>query len=137
MAWNGLITAGVSGWEVPNHMIEHPISSFHDIHHGAGLCIVIPAWMTYFEKKYRKSFAQFARNIFNINDDGEEELSRLGIEALKKWLKKIGCPISFSDANLPENDLEKLAKSSIKLAEQWGMKGYKKEDIINILKLCL
>ncbi len=137
LAWNGLLAAGLTGWHAPNHMLEHPLSGFYNVHHGAGLSIVIPAWMTYYEKKYRKRFAQFARNVFGIDLKSDEETSKSGIVALKKWFQKIKSPVSFTEANLPKNNLEEIADSSVELAEMWGIDGYNREDILNIFKMCI
>jgi alcohol dehydrogenase YqhD (iron-dependent ADH family) len=47
-ALNGLIYAGTSGYSYPNHMIEHSLSALFNVPHGAGLSVVIPAWMKWY-----------------------------------------------------------------------------------------
>lgn len=46
MALNGLTHVGIAGGSFPNHMIEHAMSAVCDVPHGAGLSVVMPAWMT-------------------------------------------------------------------------------------------
>ncbi|WP_425271860.1 hypothetical protein [Rodentibacter myodis] len=45
-ALNGLAYVGTKDYSYPNHMIEHAMSAVCDVPHGAGLLVVMPAWMT-------------------------------------------------------------------------------------------
>lgn len=46
LAHNGLCGVGkVEDWS--SHRLEHEISAFYDVAHGAGLAVMIPAWMTF------------------------------------------------------------------------------------------
>lgn len=45
MALNGLIGCGKGSQSWSCHPIEHELSAFYDITHGAGLAIVTPKWM--------------------------------------------------------------------------------------------
>jgi alcohol dehydrogenase YqhD (iron-dependent ADH family) len=137
LAFNGISTAGVDGASVPNHMFAHILGAHYDIAHGAALSIIVPAWMKYSYKENLSQFVRFSENVFGIKKGNDEETSLAGINALKNWFKGIGAPISFHDANLPTDELDKLADSVIELSELWDIKGYTKEIILDILKLCL
>ena len=52
LAWNGLANAGLEGAITPNHMLEHPMSALYNVAHGAGLSIVMPAWLRYKKNRY-------------------------------------------------------------------------------------
>ena len=46
IAHNDLLSTGrIGDWA--SHQIEHEISAIYDLAHGAGLAIVLPAWMKY------------------------------------------------------------------------------------------
>jgi len=137
LAWNGLSVAGVGKTTSPNHMLEHSLSAFYDIAHGAGLSIVLPAWMTYESIKENSKFVQFAENVFGIKTSDKNKTAADGIKAFKDWCQKIKSPVSFSEANLPITELEDLAENALETAKLWGIKGYVKKDIIDIYKLCL
>lgn len=137
LAWNGLSTAGVEDSSFPNHMFAHILGAQYDIAHGAALSIIIPAWMKYKYKENLSQFAGFAETIFGIKEKSQETAAIKGIEQLKNRFKKIGSPVSFKDAKLPDSELEKLADEIIDLSKIWGIKGYPKQVIIDILKLCL
>jgi len=137
LALNGLPIAGIGPCGFPNHAIEHSLSAFYDIAHGAGLAIVIPGWMTHNSQKNPAKFAQFAQRVFDVADQGSPVATAAkGIEALKAWFKKIGCPVTLSDADIPETDIEKLADNATMLATKWGLTAYTKEEIAKVLNCC-
>lgn len=137
LALNGLHLAGVGGFGFPNHAIEHSLSALYDIAHGAGLAIVIPGWMTYSAEKNPAKFAQFARRVFHIVDeDSQEKTAARGIETLKNWFKKIGSPVSLSGVDIPESDIDAIARNATMLATKWGLTAYTKDEIAKILTLC-
>ncbi len=137
LAFNGLATAGVEGASVPSHMFAHILGAYYDIAHGAALSIIVPAWMKYKYKGNLKQFVRFAENVFDIKKSNDEETALAGIDALESWFKKIGAPVSFKDAGLPDGELDALADSIIELSELWDIEGYPKPVIMDILKLCL
>ena len=107
--WLGLGRGG--DWS--SHEIEHEISAFYDIAHGAGLCIIIPAWMKHVYQNDVAYFAKFANRVFDIeiNPNHLEETALKGIAALERFYQEIGMPIRFSDANLPTHQIDELVKN--------------------------
>jgi alcohol dehydrogenase YqhD (iron-dependent ADH family) len=137
LAWNGIGSAGLSGGSIPNHLFAHILGGHYDIAHGAALSIVVPAWMKHKCAEKAERFAKFAENVFDIKGNDINSKALAGIEAFKKWFIEIGSPVSFKDAGLPDDELDKLADDVVELAGIWGVKGYPREVIIEILKLCL
>jgi alcohol dehydrogenase YqhD (iron-dependent ADH family) len=136
LAWNGLGTAGLKGAGVPCHMFAHILGAYYDIAHGAALSIIVPGWMKFMLEQKAKRFAKFAKNIFEINEKNDKNAAKKGIEAFEKWCTAIGAPISFHDANLPTNEMDRLADSVLTLAKVWEVEDYTKEDIIKIFEKC-
>ncbi len=128
-ALNGLTPAGTEGGNFPNHMIEHALSAIYNVPHGAGLSVVIPAWMKWYEAQNSIQFKRFAKEIFN------EEGSAQGIEKLESWFVKIGSPTTLKAANIPRENIEELAINANSLAIIWGIgKIYSKDTIVEILE---
>ena len=50
-----------------SHQIEHELSAFYDCAHGAGLAVVMPAWMEYVMDHDVMRFARFAVNVFGCD----------------------------------------------------------------------
>ncbi|MFA6191349.1 MAG: iron-containing alcohol dehydrogenase [Sulfurimonas sp.] len=128
-ALNGLTPAGTEGGSFPNHMIEHSLSALYNVAHGAGLSVVIPAWMKWYENQNPVQFQRFAKEIFN------EDTSRKGIEKLEAWFRKIGSPTTLADASILREGIEELAINASELAKIWGMGVlYSKDTIAEILE---
>ena len=135
LAFNGLTTAGMGRIAFPAHMIEHSLSALYDIAHGAGLSIVLPAWMKYAARLNPAKFARFARQIFNTGHTDEMSAALDGIEGLKDFFASIGSPVSLKDADIPRADIENIADNAAGTARLWGMRSYTREVIAEILTL--
>ncbi len=128
-ALNGLTPAGTAGGSFPNHIIEHDLSALYNVAHGAGLSIVIPAWMKWYKEQNTAQFERFAKEVFGVNG------ADAGIEKLESWFAKIGSPVRLQDANIPKEGIEALALNASELAKIWGMGDlYSKEIIAEILE---
>ena len=140
LAWSGLLNAGVDGASIPNHMIEHPLSAYHDVTHGAGLSVVIPAWLRYMKPRIARRIIQFGRNILGVGERlaSLDELAQADvvIEALEAWYRRIGTPVSFEEAGIVDPDIEAFTAHALHLAELWNVPGYTAEDIRGIYALC-
>lgn len=123
-ALNGLTPAGTAGGSFPNHLIEHSLSALYNVAHGAGLAIVIPAWMEWHKEQNIKQYERFSREIFGTQNTEE------GIQLLKAWFKKIGAPTSLKDAKIPKEELDKIALNASETAKVWGMDGVYTKDVI-------
>lgn len=139
IAHNGSFDMGRSS-DWASHQLEHELSGFYDIAHGAGLAIMIPAWMKYVYKHDIARFAQFGNRVFNleINTFNPEETALLAIEHLENFFRELELPVRFSEANLPTHEVDKLAKSLVINSESVGnfVKIYEK-DAREIYKLAL
>ncbi|HDQ14030.1 MAG TPA: iron-containing alcohol dehydrogenase [Sediminispirochaeta sp.] len=140
LAWSGLLNAGVEGAALPNHMIEHPLSAHHDIAHGAGLSIVIPAWLRHMKPHISKRIVRFGRRILGASEQleglSEDAQADRVIEMLESWYRRIGTPVTFAEGGIVDPDIEALTEQALKLAEYWGIRGYSAEDVKSIYHLC-
>ena len=131
-ALNGLTHVGVAGVTFPNHMIEHALSAICNVPHGAGLSIVMPAWMKWYQEKNEAQFKRFAQTIFG-RESAEE-----GIEALEAWFAKIGTPTKFAHCGIEEKSIPAIVENAVDNAHYFGMdEVYTKEVIEKILKKAL
>lgn len=127
-ALNGLTPSGTAGGSFPNHMIEHSLSALYNVAHGAGLSVVIPAWMKWYKEQNLPQFERFAKEVFGLDSADE------GIKALENWFAKIGSPVCLADAGIPREGIVDLAENAAETAVLWGMgNDYNKDIIIDIL----
>lgn len=134
LGFNGLTTAGMGRVIMPAHMIEHSLSALYDIPHGAGLSIVLPAWMRWALGSKTEKLARFAREIFHVKGRNSKQVAQKGIACLKLWFESIGSPVSLSAANIPETDIDIIAQNAFALAQLWCYEGYSKDVIAQILR---
>ena len=129
-ALNGLTKIGVGNIIFANHMIEHSLSALYNVPHGAGLSVVIPAWLKWFVEKDDTQIKRFAKVVFDKNSALE------GIQELEKWFAKIGSPITLKELNIPEKDIEDIAKNVYKTSLRWNVSEIYTIDVIkDILNL--
>ncbi|RSC25229.1 iron-containing alcohol dehydrogenase [Pseudomonas putida] len=99
LAQNGLTFSGSAGFSYPNHAIEHSLSALFNVPHGAGLSVVMPAWMKWYQEQNKPQFERFAKHVFGL-DSAEE-----GIAALERWFDEIGTPTRLGQLNIQAPDL--------------------------------
>jgi len=115
LALNGITYAGTSGFGYPNHMIEHSLSALFNVPHGAGLSVVMPAWMKWFYGRNPAQFERFAKQVFGLKSAEE------GIAALEKWFDKIGTPTRLSQLNITAADLPAVLENLEGNARWFGL----------------
>lgn len=95
-----------------SHEIEHELSSLYDVAHGAGLAVIMPAWMTYVMKHDANRFAQFAVRVWgcDMNFANAEITATEGIERFRIFLSSIGMPVNFKELGAKEEDIPALVK---------------------------
>ena len=96
-----------------SHGIEHELSGMYDCAHGAGLAVIMPAWMKFVMKHDVMRFAQFATRVWNCKMDfsDPEKTAREGIAAFRNFLTSIGMPANLSEVGGKEEDIPQLAKN--------------------------
>jgi len=135
-ALNGIIGVGKEQ-EWASHDIEHAISAVYDVPHGLGLAIVFPQWMKYVIDTIPHKFAQFARNIWGIQGDDDFEVGLEGINRLIDFYESIGVPTKLSKIGINDERLEEMAEKATLFGPLGNTKKLTKDDVLNILKMCL
>lgn len=126
-ALNGLIYSGTAGYSYPNHMIEHALSALFNVPHGAGLSVVIPAWMKWYQARNPAQFDRFAQNIFGLQTGTE------GIAALESWFNKIGTPTRLSQLGIIEANLPATIDNVLVNAKWFGIPDTYTKDVVSII----
>ncbi|MDR0448222.1 MAG: iron-containing alcohol dehydrogenase, partial [Treponema sp.] len=140
LAHNNLAGTGRAG-DFASHMIEHELSGFNDVAHGAGLAVIVPNWMKYVYKHDLSRFVQFAVRVFGIEENfhNQEETALRGIKATKEFFGSIGMPLTLKEIGIEEKDFTTIAGKVKKFDTAKGTVGnflpLKDPDIVEILKL--
>ncbi|MBO7384304.1 MAG: iron-containing alcohol dehydrogenase [Fibrobacter sp.] len=135
VAHNDIIGCGRSqDWN--SHAIEHELSGLYDCAHGAGLAVIMPAWMEYVMHHNVMRFAQMATRVFGVEMDFEnpEATAKEGICRFRKFLKSIGMPINFEELGAKEEDIPTLV-DKLNPGDGWGFLPLKRADVTAIYKI--
>ena len=94
-----------------SHQMEHELSAFYDCAHGAGLAVVMPAWMEYVCGHDVLRFARFAVNVFGceMNFAHPENTAREGIARLREFFRSIGMPTTLEEVGGKAEDIPSMA----------------------------
>ncbi len=100
-----------------SHFMEHEISAVYGVTHGAGLAVIIPAWMTFMADHNPGKVAQMARRVFDVNSHDDRTAAVEGISCLKAFFGSLGLPVTFAGLGIESPDIPLLVK---KLHENKG-----------------
>ena len=142
-------TGRAGGWE--SHALEHAISAFKtDITHGAGLAVVMPAWMRYVWREDPERFLLFGSEVFGIEPieegdegyEGEESAIEWAVEAtideLAAFFQSLGMPATFDEFGLKPEDIDAICDivADAKGEEFGGFKKLNRADVKAIYETC-
>ena len=116
LAHNGICGTGrKEDWA--SHAMEHEISAVYGVTHGAGLAVVMPAFMTFMAAHAPAKGAQLARRVVDVVETDDRKAALEGIERLKAFFASLGLPLTFSQLGIENPDVELLVR---KLHENKG-----------------
>lgn len=127
LALNGITFAGTAGFSYPNHAIEHSLSALFNVPHGAGLSVVMPAWMKWYHNRNPQQFARFANKIFGV------EGAEAGIAALEAWFTRIGTPVRLPQLNIQESDIAAITANVRGNVTAFGIADIYTTDVIDTI----
>ena len=134
LAHNNVCGAGrVQDWA--SHGIEHELSAFYGCAHGAGLAVVMPAWMAYVMKADVARFARFASKVFGVAEGEPADMAEEGIRRYRAWLHELGMPLTFAELGARPEDIPALvAKLGLNGGTLGNFMPLGDEDVAAILK---
>lgn len=95
MALNNLIGVG-AGEDWATHMIEHELSAFYDIPHGAGLAIITPKWMKAVKKEKERKLIQYGKRIWGFKGT-DKKTAEKAIEKTYQFFQSMGIKMSLRE----------------------------------------
>ena len=137
-AINGLLSLGKNHpWTA--HAMEHPLSAYYDVTHGAGLAALLPAWLSHIlDESTAPRLAALGHSVFEIPRTGDDlRDAREGIQAMRRFF--------FGALALPEK-LSALGVTGTEHLEEMAQKAAKPgarvfrpltaEDVLAIYQSC-
>ena len=111
-------TVRAGGWE--SHALEHELSAHHtEVAHGAGLAVIMPAWMRHVWRHDPQRFLAFARDVFGIEpaedyepiDEAVQDAVTAAIDELQAFFVSMGMPSHLRAFGLEAADIEPLLQT--------------------------
>ncbi len=96
------------------HAAAYAFAVKHNIPHGLSCAVALPYLMEFNAPACLEKIATIGTIIDDTRDDSLENTARHAIIGLKKLMKKINCPTSLRELNIPKNTLSKIAKDILK-----------------------
>ena len=135
---NGILSngAGYSGW--PMHSIEHALSAYFDITHGAGLAIITPRWMKeILSEKTAERFVTLGTMLFGYeNNIPAMEMAEKVIEAFYVFFEETGIPMHLGELGVKADKIEEMADHILAFDstnEPWMYAPIGKDSLVRIL----
>lgn len=103
-------TKRAGGWE--SHGLEHEISAHRpEVTHGAGLAVILPAWMRYVWRADRERFLAFAKGVFDVEpvdqtDEATQDAITYAIDELQRFFVSLGMPRTLADLDLAPAEVD-------------------------------
>lgn len=112
LAHNGLCGVGkVEDWS--SHRLEHEVSAFYNVAHGAGLAVIVPAWMEFVARRNPDKVWRFAINVLSVSPEGKDADTIIseGISRLKNFYHDLGLTTNLKELIGCEPDIPKMVAS--------------------------
>lgn len=136
VAHNNIVGVG-RGQDWNSHGIEHELSGLYDVAHGAGLAVIMPAWMEFVMSHDVMRFAQMATRLWGcqMNFQHPEVTALEGIHCFRRFLHDIGLPINLAELGAKEEDIPTLVANQGVKDRTWGFVRLSSDDITMIYKI--
>ena len=136
---NGILAngSGYSGW--PMHSIEHALSAYFDITHGAGLAIITPRWMKeILSEATVERFVTLGKGLFGFDDKRPAlETAEKVIDAFYSFFEETGIPMHLGALGVTADKIEEMADHILAnddTSQPWAYVPLDRAALIRILK---
>lgn len=96
----------------PIHTLEHILSAYYDIVHGAGIAIVSLAWFKYcLSQQTAPVFARWGRNVWGLeNEEDEMHSAQRAIDAFESFCKEMGLPTRLEEVHIGRENIQEISR---------------------------
>lgn len=140
LAINGLTAAGKAGEPWSCHAMEHQLSAYYDITHGAGLATVTPSWFRFIlSENTVDKFVQYGVNVWGIDKNlAPFDIANKAIEKTEEFLfNTLKLPRTLKEYGIDETHLEDMANKAAAEYLDKAIVPLTAKDVLKIYKDCL
>ena len=95
------------------HQLGHALSAKYGVAHGASLTAIWGSWARFVYWENPSRFARYAKNVWNLQGDSQEELALEAISKTEEFFRSLGLPVGLAQlgqGKLSAQELEDLAQ---------------------------
>lgn len=110
LAHNGILELGrTPDWA--SHRIEHELSGQYNLTHGAGMAVVLVAYIKYMADKAPKKFAQLANRVFDIDYHNytEKEMALMLADKFNEFFHKLNLKTTLTEYEIGNEHFKDMA----------------------------
>ena len=135
LAHNNLLGSGrKQDWSA--HGIEHELSALYNIAHGAGMALIMPAWMEYCAETLQDAIARLAVRVFGADEAlPAKELAQKGIQGLRTFFCSIGLPATLAQMQIDDTRFSEMAQRCAGAGSIGGVCRLYAKDVERIFEL--
>ncbi len=105
LAHNGICGCGRrEDWA--SHFMEHELSAIYGVTHGAGLAVIVPAWLEYVSRIKPAKVAQFGCRVFDVNEHDDTAAATEAVCCLRGFFSSIGLPVTMKALGIEAPDFD-------------------------------
>lgn len=139
---SGLPHMGRSYMNAAVHTMEHILSAYYDIPHGAGIAIMSLAWFRYcLSEQTAAIFAKWGRNVWGLSyEGGDYAIGLASIDAFEDLCRELGLPVRLSELGITKANIEEIADNEIGRlvgGDTWLRPVVTREELFSIYALAL
>ncbi len=99
------------------HGLEHELSAVYDVPHGAGLAVIVPAYMEAMWPHHPGIYAQWAVNVMGVTAQRHTAaVIREGIARLRAWYRQLRLPQTMRELGIPADaDFDAMAQAACRV----------------------
>lgn len=139
LALSGLGSSGKDfRWSV--HYIEHELSAYYDITHGAGLALLTPYWMRHvLSADTVEKFCEYGQAVWAIAPSQNRfAMANEAIDATEHFFHCVGMPKSLTELGIDTRYFEKMAQKAVRIGHlSNAYVPLTQNDVLAILKAAL
>ncbi|MDE6498934.1 MAG: iron-containing alcohol dehydrogenase [Muribaculaceae bacterium] len=108
LAHNGLVGCGrKEDWS--SHAMEHELSALYGVTHGAGLAVVIPAWMAFMAHHKPSKVAQLGRRVFGVDAPDDRSAAIEAVAQIRAFFSAVlRMPLTLKALGVERPDIDEL-----------------------------
>ncbi|MBE6761274.1 MAG: iron-containing alcohol dehydrogenase [Ruminococcaceae bacterium] len=140
LAINGLLAAGKAGEPWSCHAMEHQLSAYYDITHGAGLATITPSWFRFIlSENTVDKFVSYGVNVWGIDKNLDSfEIANKSIEKTEEFFfNTLKLPRTLKEYGIDETYLLDMAEKAEREHLNKAVIPLTANDVLKIYKDCL